>query len=185
MLRGPMREASSRDVTIEECDPLTFRALLRYLYTDDLERMDEWIQERAAESGSQAAGAEVAGSSNGANSIALLQRVLAVCHRYQVEQLRLWAEKKLAELVNIGTVCGCLCQAHLYEAKQLEGACLDFISANHAKVSVTPEFGALTVEWPSVMLKISHKLAGVQATEAALAMEAATAQGTKRKRDEP
>jgi len=184
MLRAPMREASSRDVTIEECDSLTFRALLRFLYTDDLECMDEWIKERAAEGGSPAAGAEVGGSSDALNRIALLQRLLSVGHRYQVERLRFWAEKKLAELVSIGTVCGCLCQAHLYEAKQLEAACLDFVSANHAKVSITPEFGALTVEWPAVMLKISHKLAGVQAAEAAPAVEAATAQGTKRKRHE-
>jgi len=108
--------------------------------------------------------------------------VLAVGHRYQVERLRRWAEKKLAELVSIGTVCGCLCQAHLYEAKQLEEACLEFVSANRSSVSVTPDFGALSLEWPAVMLKISHKLAGVQAAEAAPALEAATAQGTKRKR---
>ena len=35
-----MREAVSREVAIEECDPATFRALLEYLYTDDLTRLD-------------------------------------------------------------------------------------------------------------------------------------------------
>jgi hypothetical protein len=50
------------------------------------------------------------------------------------------------------------------------------------QVSVTPEYGALSAEWPAVMLKVSHKIAGVPAEEAAPALEAATAQGTKRKR---
>ena len=35
-----MAEAASREVTIAECDALTFGALLRYLYTDDLARME-------------------------------------------------------------------------------------------------------------------------------------------------
>jgi len=185
MLRGPMREAASRDVTIEECDAVTFRALLRFLYTDDLQRMDEWIKEKAVETGVEAASARAAASDGVTNIVAVLQRVLACSNRYQVERLRLWSEKRLVELVSIDTVCCCLCQAHLYEAKRLEEACLDFISANHAKTSVTPEFGILCAEWPAVMLKISHKLAGVKAAEAVRAMEAATTQGTKRKRDEP
>ena len=51
------------------------------------------------------------------------------------------------------------------------------------QVSVTPSYGALSAEWPAVMLKISHKVAGVPAAEAAPAIEAATAQGSnKRKR---
>jgi hypothetical protein len=97
-----------------------------------------------------------------------------------VARLGLWCEKQLAETVSVATVCGCLCQAHLYEAPLLEGACLDYVIANHAKVSVTPEFGTLGAEWPAVMLKVVHKLAGVQAAEAAPALEAATVQGTKR-----
>ena len=48
-LTGSMREAVRREVAIEECDAVTFRALLRFLYTDDLELMASWIEERASE----------------------------------------------------------------------------------------------------------------------------------------
>ena len=204
MLRGSMREAGTREVTIDECDAVTFRALLRHIYTDDLVAMEAWVKEKAAESvegeGGGAGGGE--GSSSGddagngaglsseqspadavaAARMALLQRVLAVSHRYQVSRLRLWCEKQLAETMGVTNVSGCLCLAHLYEANALEDACLEYISANHAKVSVTKEFGTLGAECPAVMLKVVHRLAGVQAAEAAPALEAATAQGTKRKR---
>ena len=112
--------------------------------------------------------------------------MLAVSHRYQVARLQLWCEGQLAELVSAGTVCASLCQAHIYEARQLEEACLDFICANHTRVSVTPDFGALSAEWPEVMLKVVHKLSGVQQIEATPAIEAATSlrtKRTKRKRD--
>ena len=240
MLRGPMKEATRREVTIDECDVLTFRGVLQYLYTDDLERMERWVTETAATSGgggdggadcggggdggggedgngganggdAAAAGAAdlaasgASGAAGPADSsseqqlaakrdvvatarLALLQRLLAMSHRYQLGRLQLWAERQLAALVSVGTVCSCLCQAHLYEATRLETVCLDFIHAHEAKVSVTRAFGALSAEWPAVMLKIVHKLAGVRASAAAAeahgGLEAASAQGTKRKRSE-
>ena len=199
MLSGSMREAASREVTIEECDALTFRALLRFLYSDDLAQMEEWVEQQAVQASAEdtaasatSHGATAASSAASSRAVceleraSLLQRVLAASHRYQVRRLQLWAEQQLAACVSVGTVCTSLCHAHLYEAKQLEAACLDFVGAKHAAVSVTPEFGALSAEWPAVMLKVVHKLAGVQEVEAAPAIEAATVQqGTKRKRREP
>ena len=52
------------------------------------------------------------------------------------------------------------------------------------QVSVTPSFGELSAEWPAILVKVNHHLAGVQPAEAAPAIEAASVQGTKRKRDE-
>jgi hypothetical protein len=94
MLRGSMREAASREVTVKECDAFTFRALLRYLYTDDLVAMEAWVKEKAAENGGKGGGkggeSGVAAGFGSERSladkgcIALLQCVLAVSHRYQV-----------------------------------------------------------------------------------------------------
>ena len=77
-------------------------------------------------------------------------------------------------------------QAHLYEAEQLERACLAFVAAHMKQVCVEPSFGVLSAAWPAVLVKINAHLAGVQVAAAAPAIEAATAQrqqGTKRKRD--
>ena len=93
-LTGPMRESTSREVTIEECDAVAFRALLYFLYSDDLERVDEWIKEKAlsqhpapppaeADNGaaSNAARAALSEQHAQAGRIALLQRGLAASHR--------------------------------------------------------------------------------------------------------
>ena len=93
----------------------------------------------------------------------------------------MWCEQQLAELVGTETVCGVLCQAHLYDAKQLEEECLSFIRENSKTVCVAPSFGALG-EWPAVLVKVNHYLAGVEPTEAAPAIEAATATARKAKR---
>jgi hypothetical protein len=83
-------------------------------------------------------------------------------------------------------VCNVLCQAHLYDATQLEEACLSFIREHAKAVCTAPSFGALGAEWPAVLVKVNHYLAGVEAAEAAPAIEAATntARKAKRKRDD-
>ena len=93
-LSGSMREATTREAVIEECDVVTFRALLRFLYSDDLGRVDEWIQQMVSQAAAEG-GAAAAGDDDGAsaarapsqppqaNRIALLQRVLAASHRYE------------------------------------------------------------------------------------------------------
>ena len=108
------------------------------------------------------------------------------CPRYQIDRLRLWCEQQLAALVGAETVCDVLCQAHLYDAKQLEEECLSFVRENIKAVCVAPSFGALGAEWPAVLVKVNHYLAGVEATEAAPAIEAATttARKAKRRRDD-
>jgi hypothetical protein len=111
MLHGHMREATTREVEVHECDALTFRALLHFLYTDDLDEMDKWAaehagEERAAEaSGATPASASASSSmrdgavhmSEDARLISLLRRVLSVSHRYQLARLQRWSEKRRGE----------------------------------------------------------------------------------------
>merc|ERR1712232_1314585 len=96
--------------------------------------------------------------------MSMLQHVLAVSHKYQVARLRLWCEEQLCKHITVTEVCSVLCQAHLYEAKQLESACLTFIMKNMQSVMVVPSFGVLAKEWPAVMLKISRFMAGISET---------------------
>jgi speckle-type POZ protein len=118
------------------------------------------------------AGGSSSGSESGSKRVSVLQSVLAVAHRYQATRLRLWCEQQLCECINQDQVCALLCQAHLYDATQLERVCLEFIKAHHAAVVVTPHFGNLTTQWPEVMLKVNIALAGVERDKAAAAFEA-------------
>lgn len=60
----------------------------------------------------------------------------------------------------------------MYEAKQLELACLMLIKNKMDVVMVAPMFGRLSKEWPAVMLKIAIFTAGVPETSASAAFEA-------------
>ena len=98
--------------------------------------------------------------------------MLAVSHKYEVGRLRVWCEQQLSERVTVASVCSVLCQAHLYQAKELEVVCLAFIKNNIESVVVTPAFGSLGKDWPAVMLKLNVFTAGVSAEKAAPAFEA-------------
>ena len=119
--------------------------------------------------------------------LALLQSVLAISHKYQLHRLQAWCEQQLCALLDASMACGVLCQAHLYEAKQLETACLNHISNNLKSIIVTPEYGLLSKEWPAVLLKIQLHSAGVPNSQANAAFEAQATESSaakKRKRSE-
>merc|ERR1712232_1213559 len=156
---------------------MTFKSLLRFLYTDDFSCMEEAMQnELSADQGSS--------STNCQRRAAWLQSVLAVSHKYAMVRLQAWCEQKLCECIAIKAVCSILCQAHLYQAKQLTNACLSYIKEHYAALIVTEDFGTLAKEWPEVMLKIDLCMAGVSEASAKPAIEASQRASSKRKRSE-
>ena len=92
--------------------------------------------------------------------------------------------------MTVGEVSGVLCQAHLFDAKQLQGACLAFIKENVEAVATTPgplkgkclqvlsfkllglRFLKLTTDWPEVMLKVTLYNAGLSDNAAYSVVEA-------------
>jgi speckle-type POZ protein len=177
LLNGGMRESMSKKVLVEDCSALIFKALLSFLYTDDLHCMDEAMQKATSvDQGST--------STETVSRVTWLQSVLAVSHKYELMRLQAWCEQKLCECISNDDACSILCQAHLYEAKQLTNACLDFIREHYAAVIVTEKFGTLGKEWPEVMLKINLCMAGVSETSAKPAIEASQRASGKRKRGE-
>ena len=175
LLLGGMREAADKRVVIEDVDLVTFQALLKFLYSDDLSHVEEWTKSAIAESEGDAPPQR--------KRVAVLQRMLAAGHKYQLARLRLWCEQQLCECIDVDGACDVLRQAHLYEAKQLEAACLNFVKANMAAVAVTPGFINLSEECPAVQLKINLHIAGVPEDRATKAVSEAQS-SRKRQRDE-
>jgi len=167
LLSGSMKESVSREVVITDCSAAAFKALLKFLYGDDFACMEEMLRSAGRDMEVLPHPDEIStGSSEGSGEtadkqVSLLQDVLAVSHKYQVSRLRLWCENQLCKRISVKEVCSVLCQAHLYEAKKLEGACLKFIKDNFANVVVTPGFATLGKEWPQVMIKLNMYVAGV------------------------
>eukprot|EP00931_Biecheleriopsis_adriatica_P105272 TRINITY_DN79835_c0_g1_i1.p1 TRINITY_DN79835_c0_g1~~TRINITY_DN79835_c0_g1_i1.p1 ORF type:complete len:525 (+),score=87.31 TRINITY_DN79835_c0_g1_i1:42-1577(+) len=177
-LFGSLREARSKEVSIEDTHPQAFKALLKFLYTDDLDEVATIIREYQKSSGSTtAAGMPVTTFTR----TALLQEVLAASHKYQLPRLTCWCEQELCEHVHPSQVCSLLCQAHLCEAKHLEEVCLKCIKDNMDKIVASQEFARLTADWPQVLLKISLFAAGVRSkdVDTAVTMQ----QSLKRKRE--
>lgn len=156
-LNGSLLESVSKEVLVEDCDVATFKALLKFVYTDDFSFIEEFMRVACA----------------GAPGVrtSLLQSLLAVSHKYQLVRLRLWCEQQLCECLDISDVCSLVCHAHLYEAKQLEEVCLLFIKEHVDQVMATSSFGSLAKDWPEVMLKISVFNVGVTPSTACAAME--------------
>ena len=171
-LLGGMREAADKRIIVEDIDLVTFQALLKFLYTDDLSHVEDWTKSVIAESEGDAPPQR--------KRIAVLQRMLAASHKYQLARLRLWCEQQLCECIDVAEVCGVLCQAHLYEAKELEAVCLDFVRARLEQVVVTDGFIGLSSDWPEVALKIQLHTAGVSGERAKGAVEQAETRKRKR-----
>ncbi|CAK9108444.1 BTB/POZ and MATH domain-containing protein 3 [Durusdinium trenchii] len=77
-------------------------------------------------------------------------------------------------------------EAHLFDAKQLQRACLAFIKENVEAVANTPGFLKLTTDWPEVMLKVTLFNAGLcdNAAHSVVEAQREALRGLKRKRFE-
>jgi len=170
-LNGSMQESVSKRIDIEDVDFETFNVFLRFLYTDDLGNVKTLVDRLAELERAQAGteGADEATCSGNART-SVIQNLLAVSHKYQVLRLQLWCEQQLCEHICKDDVCSILCQAHLYDAKQLQQACLGFIKNNMHAVMATRGFGSLSAEWPEVMLKVNIFVAGLSESAASQAI---------------
>lgn len=155
-LTAGMQESVSKVIVIEDCDVVTFKAFLQFLYTDRLPDAEALILAAASNE-----------SENGScdPQLSQIQALLVVSHKYQVKRLQLWCEAKLSEEISASKVCSILVQAHLFQAKQLEKACLSFIKTKAGQVLSLPAYADLIKKWPQIGLKVSLFLAGVSETE--------------------
>jgi len=172
-LHGSMRESLSKVIEITDVDFATFKLFLHFLYTDDLDRIEDLIKDQVnAETSETLAAISSDLTSPAISRTFTLQNILAVSHKYQVQRLRLWCEQQLCTYICKDQVCSIICQAHMYDAKQLEKTCLSFIKSNMDSVMATSGFGSLSAEWPAVMLKINIFLAGLSENRASEAIAA-------------
>lgn len=181
LLSGGLRESVTKEIIIDDCDALTIKALMRYLYTDDFGCIEAMIEGTRSDQASSSADRNDSRSSR----ITSLQSLLAASHKYGVTRLQNWCEAKVCECITVDEVCSILCQAHLYAASQLADMCLDFIRQHYERVIVTAKFGTLAKDWPEVMLKINLFMGQVREDSAVPAMEAVRGPPNgKRKREQ-
>eukprot|EP00747_Dinoflagellata_sp_TGD_P156583 gnl/TRDRNA2_/TRDRNA2_177678_c4_seq1.p1 gnl/TRDRNA2_/TRDRNA2_177678_c4~~gnl/TRDRNA2_/TRDRNA2_177678_c4_seq1.p1 ORF type:complete len:518 (+),score=80.10 gnl/TRDRNA2_/TRDRNA2_177678_c4_seq1:75-1628(+) len=182
LLACGMQESISKEITIADCEPQIFRMFLRHLYSDSFTCLESFIAGKSSEQSSGDASDSRSAAGEVSTKMSMLQQLLAVSHKYQVTRLQLWCERELCRCITVGEVCTVLCQAHLYEAKQLEQKCLEFIKTHKNEVVRTDTFGSLSQVWPQVSLKITLHMSDIDERSAAAAIDKQMS-GHKRKRD--
>ncbi|KAL9256862.1 BTB/POZ and MATH domain-containing protein [Drosera capensis] len=146
-LFGPMKEKKTVCINVEDMEAPIFKALLHFIYWDELPVMEEVSDV----------------NSKGAATV-MAQHLLVAADRYGLDRLRLVCEAKLCEDVAINTAAITLALAEHHNCLQLKAVCLKFIASreNLRAVMQTEGFEYLKESCPSVL---SDLLQYVAATE--------------------
>ena len=175
-LAAGMQESITKQIVIEDCDAATFRAFLKFLYTDSLPSAEdlEDLMHKASDGDES--------HDDGQVPLAPMLALLAVSHKYQVMRLQRWCEQQLCERLSTPQLCGILQQAHLLQAEQLEKACLCYLRDHMQEVAKLPAYDELFKAWPQIGQKISFFMVGMAPIQAKEAPHCKGKRRRKRKR---
>lgn len=138
LLYGPMRDRREGSIPVKDIESPVFRALLHYIYTDNL-------------------------PSSGPGSLTpiMAQHLLAAADQYALDRLRIMCEAKLCESVDAETVATTLALAEQHNAEKLKAVCLQYAAQNLATVIQSEGFEHLRVSCPSLQAELLQAVAGV------------------------
>ncbi|XP_010321433.1 BTB/POZ and MATH domain-containing protein 3 isoform X2 [Solanum lycopersicum] len=110
---GLIGNPKTDEVEIEDIEPSVFKAMLQYIYSDELPDL-----------------IEITGSTSTCTSTIVTQHLLAAADRFGVDRLKELCEAKLCEEVNVDTVATTLSLAEQHRCPQLKAICLKFAATN-------------------------------------------------------
>lgn len=145
-LFGPMKEKSMQGIKVDDMEAPVFKALLHYIYWDELPEMQE-----------------LTGLNSKGASTLMAQHMLAAADRYGLERLKLLCEAKLCEDVAINNVATTLALAEQHHCLPLKAECLKFVALreNLRAVMQTDGFEYLKVSCPSVITELLEYVAKI------------------------
>jgi speckle-type POZ protein len=129
-LIGPMKEAATRCIKVDDMEPEILEALLHFIYTDDM--LDDDDDEGKTDR---------------------LQHLLVAADRYGVDRLRAICEEKLYEGIAVETAATTLLLAEQQQCKDLKEACIEFMTSRDmlGPVMATNGFKQLVANCPLLM----------------------------------
>ncbi|KAG8098498.1 hypothetical protein GUJ93_ZPchr0013g34994 [Zizania palustris] len=133
-------------VIIDDMEPKVFKAVLNFMYRDNLVGHDELS----------------ASSSDCSIFDTSAGKLLAAADKYDLPRLRLICESYLCEHVSVNSVATILALADRHHATELKSVCLKFAAENLAAVIRTDGFDYLKDKWPSLR---SEPVAGCEDEE--------------------
>lgn len=148
-LFGSMKENRAEKITIEDMEPVVFKALLHFIYTDSLS------EEKELNSGVDGLNAQTI-------SIIMMQHLLVAADRYALERLKLMCQEELSKNISAMTVATTLTLAEQHNCPQLKAICLEFVMAqdNYFRMASTDGYKHLVLSCPSILKEIEEKHGG-------------------------
>ncbi|KAI3917909.1 hypothetical protein MKW98_000143 [Papaver atlanticum] len=142
MFYGLVGNPDMKTVVIEEFDPFAFKAMLLFLYSDELPEAHE-----------------LSDSDSVCTSTTLMQHLLAAADRFDLARLKLMCEAKLCEDITADTVADTLFLAEQYQRQELKTVCLNFAAKPDNLGEVMKSDGYAHVEkWsPSLLTDLLKK----------------------------
>ncbi|KAK3123908.1 hypothetical protein QOZ80_8AG0637850 [Eleusine coracana subsp. coracana] len=136
-LLGSMADATMPSIAVHDVNAATFKAMLRFIYTDDLPAADELV------------GAPTE----------TFHDLLVVADRYALDRLKLLCASKIWESVTLDTVGATLALAETYNCPELKNKCVAFLGrdGNFQKVVLTDGFLELLQKFPSILADLRKK----------------------------
>jgi speckle-type POZ protein len=142
-LLGSMADAKMPSITLQDITPATFKAMLRFVYTDDLP------------------GYEGEGSGDlDEDKAETIQDLLAAADRYALDRLKLLCARKLWDGVSTDTIGATLACAETYNCSELRKKCIDYFAdeKNFKKAVLTDGFVELVQKFPSILAELRVKV---------------------------
>ncbi|KAI3843146.1 hypothetical protein MKX03_008537 [Papaver bracteatum] len=126
-------------VAIEKFDPFAFKAMLLFLYSDELPEPRELFD-----------------LDPHCTSTTIIQHLLVAANRYVLARLKLMCEAKLCEQIDANTVAKILALAKDHQCLQLKTACLNFAvkPENLGEVMKSAGFALLEKNNPSLLIAL-------------------------------
>ncbi|KAJ3697924.1 hypothetical protein LUZ61_001629 [Rhynchospora tenuis] len=138
-LLGPMKEAKTGSIVIEDMKAPVFKAMLHFIYRDSLSECEQQ-----------------GGGDAKQVSVFLAEHLLVAADRYGLDRLRLLCEEKLCNSLDIGNVTTVLVLAEQHNCSQLKDACLKFLAQPEVlpTVVVSDGFQDLVKSCPSILKEL-------------------------------
>lgn len=105
-LCGHMREKRTRHISIHDMQPVVFKALLHFIYTDSLPTMDDLDR---------------------AENKQVIPHLLVAADRYGLERLKIMCERILFMNLDVENVADTLALADQHHCQKLKEACVEFM----------------------------------------------------------
>ncbi|KAL7107750.1 hypothetical protein ACP275_06G074300 [Erythranthe tilingii] len=140
---GLVGNPNSDKVEIEDVEPFIFKALLQFIYSDELPSFHEIMD------------------STTTPSAIMMQHLLAAADRFGLDRLKQLCEVKLCEEVNAETVATTLSLAEQHRCPQLKAICLKFAATNLGVVMQSEGFRHLEESCPSLLSELLETVASV------------------------